>query len=139
MFAVPYDPDEHEVHDIPFVHHLRRELNDELLFTYKHRRTGKWTVAAWVRERWGLMQDLAFLGSSPVGNPDVLKSLQTLKRGSAQGQKNRELNRQDLQAHEKRWAIDMNEEQAEQQDVREFLRRRTPGKHNRNKHWVVNQ
>lgn len=93
MTAVPFNPAVHELHDFDFVRSMRREMNDPLIFGFRHRRTGNWVLAAWVSHPRGPLLELAILGPSPVGSRDVAESIRSMKRGNPEGEANKKYNR----------------------------------------------
>jgi len=57
--------DRHEIHEIPFSGFLRRTFPEfPGLFVYRHRTSGNWVVARWVRERDRIAQELLIIGPS---------------------------------------------------------------------------
>jgi len=80
---IKYEPEHHEVMDIPFTSFLRRHFSDPLLMTYRHRGTGNWIVGQWLDgEKKGQILELENLGPEPVGNKKVVKSIERMVQGS---------------------------------------------------------
>lgn len=103
MTAVEFNPNVHELHEFEFVRHMRREMNDKLIFGFRHRRTGNWVLAAWVSSPRGKLLELAILGPTPVGTQDIVESIRSMKRGSVEGEANKAHNRSVLSQMEKGW------------------------------------
>jgi len=51
MLHTHYHPARHEILDTEISRFLRRHLDRPDLFTYRHRRTGRWVVSRWIQPR----------------------------------------------------------------------------------------
>ena len=134
MFAIPFDPSQHNVQETPFGRFLQSHFRDPLIFTYKHMVTGNWVVAAWTGNRWDKMLELAIMGKAPVGNPEIVRSIETMVRGNPQGERNRVKNRDVLRFMEKRADEQELQESMESADAMDFLQKRV--KHETRVHVV---
>lgn len=84
MLAIGFDVRQHTVRETAFGSFMRERLKDPLIFTYRHARTGNWMLAAWLTHPFGRMIELAVLGRNPTGTPEIVKSVDSMKR-STQG------------------------------------------------------
>jgi hypothetical protein len=135
MVPIQFDPELHTVADTAFGSYLRQHLKDPLLFTYHHKRTKNWVVAAWLNHPYGRMLELAILGKTPAGTRDIVRSIETMVVSNPDGERTRRENRKNLRNFD-RWADEEELEQTKQSaDAIEFLRRRA--RHEK-KHFVVN-
>lgn len=110
MLPVPFDPQVHRVHRIPCVNFLQKELHDPDLFALRHERTGNWVLASWVKPR-EILIELVVLGAAPVCTPQHVEKLRMMRTGSAEGARNRRLNRQELMLEARRHKEDLQETQ----------------------------
>lgn len=126
MWSVAYDPAVHRVHDIPFVHFLRREFKDPDLFTYRHERSGNWLVAFWnsPADRRKRFIELAVLGKDPVGSKDVVEDIRSCVRGTVECESRKRQLRQHLASDDHRHVMGLIEDQAKERELRKFLRNR---------------
>ena len=124
MFAVRYNPAEHEVADIPFAAYLRSHFQDPLLFTFRHRRTGNWVAAAWVKEKWGKLLELVILGPAPMGSREAVRRIEAMVRGSPGCEATKKQNLQDIRLMHKRAERYDLEVDAQGDDAMRFLKHR---------------
>lgn len=78
MLATPYDPNLHEVTDLPIVHDLRRDTNLSDLITYRNHHTNTWMLA--VRsDCGGFLKEIAYIdgnrGLTTTPSREYYKSL----------------------------------------------------------------
>jgi hypothetical protein len=135
MGPIQFRSDQHEiVEGPPVVGYLRRELNDPLIFMYKHHRTGNFMVAAWVDSPGGRMLELACAGKTPVLHEAAVRGIMLMKRGNPEGERNKRESRQALRFMEQRANAADEEVMADGFDAMKFLNRRRAHKA---KHHVV--
>jgi hypothetical protein len=138
MFDCRFDPETHLVGETPFGKFLRDHFGDPLLFTYQHRVTGNWMVAAWTDATKQRMQELAIMGKAPVGNRGIVESIETMVRGNPEGEWMKRENKVSLAQAKKRLAAVERDEQNEYHDAMSFLARYGCKGVKHPKHFVVN-
>lgn len=124
MVPSPYRADWHEVVETPFAKHLRSELRDPLLFTYRHRVTKNWVAAAWIKEEFGMFLELAILGETWQGTQAIVQSIRSMVAASEQGRKNKKRNRHIAKNLEKWFEEDELEDAKHAADVIDFVDKR---------------
>ena len=125
MYEVKFNQDVHRIHDIPFTAHLRRELDDPDLFTYRHQDTGNWMVAVWnlPRDRGRKFLELANLGKQPVGRRGIVEDLREMRRETTIAKERRVRVRRHLQTDHTRYHQSILDDQAQENDYKRSLRR----------------
>lgn len=121
MIAVPFDSEVHEIHEFDFVRSVRREMNDSLIFGFRHRRTGNWVLAAWVDRPHGKLLELAILGETPEGNHGAMESIRSMKRGNPEAEANKRHNREVLRHMETDWEKEEEEYNEAQKEADEQI------------------
>lgn len=138
MTPIRYDPELHRVADTPFARAMRERFRDPLLFTYHHGHTNNWMLAAWIDKPRDMMLELAVLGSHPVGDQGIVKSIESMVRTNPQGEKNRKENIRLGKTLTKHWEDQELEEAKNYAEHWEHLsRKKGKGRSKERKHWVV--
>lgn len=126
MFPVPFEPQVHRIHEVPFSAFLRRELQDPLVFVYRHERTKKWLVAAFLDPNKRKLMELVVLDGEerPVMTSAHVRELKGMRVGDAAVDRvNREF-RHHLMYTDKHMNQSRQDDQQEEFEIRKFIRRR---------------
>jgi len=124
MYATPFDSNVHNIQETPFSRFLQIHFRDPLIFTYLHTQTKNWVVAAWIHRKFGRMLELAIMGRAPVGNQQIVHSIETMVRGNPEGERNKKQNREVLRFMESRADEAELNDSIECADAMDFLQKR---------------
>jgi len=129
-----YDPQRHKA--IPpndFVKYVQREFNAPDVGAVYDNRTGKWLLVEWVEGfKSGQMSELMILGRTPYGDRAMVKSLETMVRGTDTYHRVRESNRDILKNFNRRQDLMEENELGDEQDAYAGWMKR-PGRGNANR------
>ncbi len=126
-----YDPQRHKaIAPNDFVKYVQREFNAPDVGAVYDNRTRKWLLVEWVDGfKRGRMSELMILGRTPYGDRDMVKSLESMVRGSDAYHRVRESNRDILQNFEHRQDLMEEDALGDEQDAYAGWMRR-PGRGN---------
>jgi hypothetical protein len=126
MVPIRYRPDWHQVAEAtPFSRFLQQHFNDPDIFTYFHKQTKNWLVAAWVDQKWGRMLELEFLGPGkhPVGTRKAVASIEEQIRGSAVHESNKRDLREYLSRMPKRHHQELQDDHDQEVERNQWVQR----------------
>jgi hypothetical protein len=112
---------EHVVRDTDFARFLRRQLNDETLFTGYNLKAQRWFLGMWVRKDQGYASDIADLGADmELASRSLVKDLERSRDGLTAADIKRNLVRAD------RRAVDLERQEAEEfQEVQNWAQKKS--------------